>query len=337
MTVDVTEATQADRQSWNRFVERAPYATPFHRLEALETLSEESDTTLHLLVGREGQEVTGILPLFEGTVGPFSSVRCPPTELDVPYLGPALLNFENLSRRKAEIRNHQFVEQCLDWVDDRIDPDHVDIRTVDRYQDVRPFIWSDLTVTPAYTYVLDLEPGPDDILSQFSRSTRRYIRSADEDAYSVADEGASGIEYAVRQYHKRYESAGVTVSLCKRLYEALPDGCVRPYILSVDGEPVGARLTVELNDTIYAWVSAANVNVDFPVNELIEWHVIRDAAERGLSRYDFVGGMVPSLCRYKSQFAPEPRTLYLAQRQQPWMRGASMLYNRLPNRVRAFV
>ncbi|WP_224447683.1 GNAT family N-acetyltransferase [Haloprofundus salilacus] len=335
MTIEVSRATGEDRRSWNDYVERAPHATPFHRLEALEALRDVSDTKLHLLVGREGEEVFGIFPLFEGTVGPFSSVRCPPTEHDVPYLGPVWLNFEHLSQRKTEMRNHQFVEESFRWMDEHVDPDHVDIRTVDRYPDVRPFIWSEYDVSPAYTYVLDLEPGAEEIKSRFSRSTRRYVRDVDD--YDIGERGYSGIEYTVRQYHKRYENAGVSLDLCKALYDALPDGCVRPYVISIDGRPVGGRLTVELGDTIYAWISAADIEADAPVNELIEWYAIRDAAERGLSRYDFVGGMVPSLCRYKSQFSPKPRALYLVQRQQPWMQGASMLYNRLPDRVRALV
>ncbi|QCJ47408.1 GNAT family N-acetyltransferase [Haloprofundus sp. MHR1] len=336
MTIAVSRATGTDRESWNSYVERAPHATPFHRLEALEVLRDVSDTTLHLLVGREGEEVFGICPLFEGSVGPFSSVRCPPTEHDVPYLGPVWLDVNHLSQRKQEMWNHQFVEAVCEWIDEEVDPDHLDIRTVDRYPDVRPFIWADLDVRPAYTYVLDLEPGPEEIKRRFSRSTRRYVRDVDD--HDIAERGYEGIEYAVDQYHERYENAGVSVELCKALYDALPDGCVRPYVLSVDDRFVGARLTVELDDTIYAWVSAANVEeAEVPVNELVEWYAIRDAAERGLSRYDFVGGMVPSLCRYKSQFAPVPRALYLVQRQRPWMRGASMLYNRLPERVRSLV
>ncbi|KTG11003.1 hypothetical protein AUR64_07500 [Haloprofundus marisrubri] len=336
MAITVSKATGTDRESWNTYVERAPHATPFHRLEALEALRDVSDTTLHLLVGRDGEEVFGIFPVFEGSIGPFSSVRCPPTEHDVPYLGPVWLDVNHLSQRKREMLNHQFIESVCRWIDEEIDPDHLDIRTVDRYPDVRPFIWEELDVSPAYTYVLDLEPGPEQIKSQFSRSTRRYVRDVDD--YDIDVWGHDGIEYAVDQYHVRYENAGVSTRLCKALYDSLPDGCVRPYVLSVEGRPVGARLTVELGDTIYAWVSAANVEeVEIPVNELVEWYAIRDAAERGLSRYDFVGGMVPSLCRYKSQFSPVPRALYLVQRQRPLMRGVSTLYNRLPDRVRSLV
>jgi hypothetical protein len=291
------------------------------------------------LRGVKGQETVGLLPLFEESKGPLTFVYSPPTELEVPYLGPLLLGTDQLKRRKAEKRNRRFVEGCLDWLDATLDPDHVDIRTTDRYRDPRPFIWNDFDVDPAYTYVVDVSPDGDELLQRFSSGVRKAIRDADEDAYTIEEGGEDVIRRVLQQLRRRFEGSdedyeGVAIPFAIELYRALPAGQFRPYECRVDGEYVGGGIVLESADTAYHWRGGAKTDVDFPVNELVDWHAMREAAERGKTRFDLVGGMEPRLCEYKAKFNPEPRLLYLARRKSPRMAALSSLYNRVPAEVR---
>ena len=95
--------------------------TLFHRWGALEVIEAHSGATMHPLVGYKGQEPVGLFPGFGVTTAGLGTLFSPPPNLLVPYLGPALLNYEKLSTRKAERRHQQFVEESLALVFEAVD------------------------------------------------------------------------------------------------------------------------------------------------------------------------------------------------------------------------
>ncbi|WP_231183648.1 GNAT family N-acetyltransferase [Haladaptatus sp. DYF46] len=335
MTIDVTEADDSTLERWNSFVDRSDETTPFHRREALTHLAETANAELRLLVGYKGQEPVGIFPLFETTKGPFRMVYSPPPHLEVYYLGPALLNFSKLKQRKAERRHRSFIDGCLSWIDDEIDPHYVDVRTVDGYTDLRPFSWNGFDVSPSYTYILDLTE--EDLLMGFSRDARSNVRNRDDDC-TIREAGVEGIEAIIGQIQDRHAAQGkeyrIDSAFVTELYERLPEGCVRPYVCERDGEILGGMVTLEGGDTIYRWQGGAKHDLDVPINDLLDWHIIRDARDRGLSRYDLVGANLPRLCRYKSKFGPEPVAYHTVQRKAARMQAVTGVYRRLPSALR---
>ncbi|WP_458207782.1 lipid II:glycine glycyltransferase FemX [Haladaptatus sp. NG-SE-30] len=338
MTIEIREATGESLDEWNSYVERSAHTTPFHRGEALALLARTANARLRPLVGYKGQEPVGIFPVFETTTGPFRMVYSPPPHLEVYFLGPALLNFEKLKQRKTERRHRDFIEGCLDWIDEELDPDYIDVRTVDGYTDLRPFTWNGFDVSPSYTYILDLTG--DDLLMQFSRDARSNIRSRDEGDWTIREGGVEGIETIITQIQNRHEAQEkeyrIDPAFVTELYERLPKGQVRPYVCERDGDIVGGIVTLENDDTIYRWQGGAKPDVDFPINDVLDWHIIQDAKSRGLSRYDLVGANLPRLCRYKSKFGPEPVAYYTAQRKTQRMQAVTGVYRRLPNSLKAF-
>lgn len=326
MSIDVT-LLEDGPDAWNRFVDQSPEATPFHRYEALSVLADRTGWTLHPLVGRKGQEPVGILPLFEGRHGPLRELRSPPPGVEVFYLGPARLNFAKLGQRKAERRNRAFVEGCAEWIDDR-DPDYVDVRTVDRYTDTRPFQWRGFEVAPSYTYVLDLSPEESELLDRLSREARRNVTDVETD-YAIEVGDVADARAIVADVRARHEAQGEPYPLDPQfvadLHEALSAEHVRPYVCRADGRRVGGLVALEYGDTIYRWQGGVRPDgdVDIPVNDLLDWHVIRDARERGLARYDFVGANVPRLCAYKAKWAPDPVPYYVVTRSTLRMQVAS--------------
>lgn len=341
MGIEVTRLDSDEGERWNRYVERTAEAMPLHRHEALEAMAAASGATLHLLCGFKGQEPVGLLPVFEQTRGPLRFVYSPPTELELQYLGPVLLDTGQLKQRKAEQWHRRFVDGCVEWLDRNVDADFVSIRTVDRYLDARPFLWNDFEVEPSYTYVLDLTPGVDELFERFSSGARKNIRDADETAYTVEEGGHRTIRRTVRNLHRRIadhgDEFGLDPEFAVTLYEDLPDGYVRPYECRVEGEYAGGIITVERGDTVYRWQGGAKPDVEFPVNDLLDWHIIRDAIDRDRTRYDLVGAMIPQLCEYKSKFGPDPRQVHLIQRRSRRMTLLSSVYDQLPTNVKSTI
>ena len=338
MSIDVSRIDSAELDDWNSYVEQSPHTSIFHHGEALKILAEQSGANLHPLVGYKGQEPVGILPLFETTLGPFTSVYSPPPHLDVFSLGPALLNFEKLKRRKSERRHRRFVESSLTWIENQLDPDYIDIRTVDRYDDVRPFKWNDFDVTPTYTYILDITPDEETLLTNFSRDARSNIRNTDDDAYEIEEGDASAVSFIIEQIRERHDEQGeeyrITPRFAQSLYDQLPTETIRPYVISVEDERVGGVLALEHGDTVYRWQGGARHDVDVPVNDLLDWHIIQEAKSRGRERYDLVGANLPRLCKYKSKFGPAASAYYTVQRKSPRMSIATEAYRRLPDSFR---
>ena len=321
-----------DREQWNRCVERSPHATPFHHWAALDVLADHAGATLYPLVGYKGQEPVGILPLFELKKGPLSAVFSPPPDLWVPYLGPALCNFQKLKRRKVERRHRRFVEGCLDLIESECSPRYTLLRTATRYPDVRPFEWNDYEITPRHTYVVDISVDQETLLSQFSSDARSNIRTVRDADCVVEEGGVADIKRTIEQVQARHDAQGETYllepSVVVDLYEQLPDGYVRPYACRVDGEFAAGMVTLEDDSTIYRWQGGAKPDVDLPVNDYIDWTIIGEASERGRTNYDLVGANNPRLCGYKAKFDPDLASYYSVQKGTRSMNVVSEVYKR---------
>jgi hypothetical protein len=336
MSIDVEPAADDDLEWWDDRVERARHATPFHRREALSVLADHAGATTHHLVGYKGQEPVGLFPVFELSKGPVSGAFSPPPDLRVPYLGPALLNMAKLSQRKAERRLRRFVDGCFEWLRTEVNPWYLHARTGPGFADVRPFKWNDCTVTPSYTYLVDLTPDPEELLMRFSSDARSNVRAGREADADVAERGAGAIDPIVDQVRRRYESQDIAYrvpeGLVTDLYERLPEGDLRPYTCRVDGEFVGGLLLVEHEEVVYRWQGGVKTDAgpDLPVNDLLDWQVMRDAMARGATAYDLVGADNRRINSYKAKFAPDLAPFYAVEGGPKPMRLAASLYSRLP-------
>ena len=316
MSIEVTTLDpRADADEWNRYVDRSDGTNPFYRAEALRLQATDSGTTPHLLAGFKGQEPIGLFPVFEYRKGPVTGAFSPAPFSWSCYLGPALLNVDKLKQRKADRRTRRFLEGCLAYIDRECSPLYAKFVTAE-FDDVRPFVWNEYTVEPGYTYVVDLEGSEDDLLKRFSGDARSNIRNADPDAYVVEEGDGDDVERIVEQVAARYESQGqpfqLSTGFARSIYEQLPDGAIRPYVCRVDGTFVGGILVVESDRTRYRWQGGVkpDTDVDVPINDLLDWHVMRDGLRDGLERYDLVGAGVPSINRYKAKFNPHLETHY---------------------------
>ncbi|MFP8952649.1 lipid II:glycine glycyltransferase FemX [Natrialbaceae archaeon A-arb3/5] len=306
---------RTDADEWNRYVERSDGTNPFFRAEALRLQAEETGTRVHLLAGFKGQEAVGIFPVFEYEKGPLTGAFSPAPRSWSCYLGPATLNVDKLKQRKADRRIERFLEGCLEWIDEEISPQYSQFIAAE-FDDVRPFTWNEYDVTPGYTYVVDLEGSEEELLGRFSSDARSNVRNADEDAYTIEVGDGDDVERLVEQVARRYENQGQPFHLrsafVRSVYEALPDGAIQPYVCRVDGEVLGGILVVESETTRYRWQGGVkpDTEIDLPINDLLDWHVMRDGLRDGLDRYDLVGAGVPSINRYKAKFNPRLETHY---------------------------
>lgn len=333
MTVTVTLADVASQQRWNDYVAASPQGTFFHQLEVLDVLATHSRTDLTLLIGRKGDEVVGLFPMFVQSKFGINAAFSPPPGLKVPYLGSLLLNRYDLRQRTFESRHEEFIEGCLDHIHDTVQPRYFNIRSTVGYEDVRPYLWQNFKILPRYTYHVDLSPGADKLLSQFSTDARYNIRKATDRGISVVVGGVEAIERIMAQVSKRHHAQGksfrVTASLITDLYNRLPAGSVLPYEAYLDGTYVGGNIVVSFGNTVCAWFGGVTPEVDAPVNECLDWQIISDAANNGMDWYDFLGANVRRINRYKAKFNPVLRPYFNIERASPEMTVVAGVYKLL--------
>lgn len=331
MSIEVT--TVEDASEWNDHIRATRNGTAFHLHEALDVLTTHSDSDCHHLVGFKGNEPIGVFPVFTKQVGPITAAFSPPPNLKIPYLGPVFLNVQKLKRRRRELRMTRFVDAVVEWLEGEFDPAFTNIRTTPGYADVRPFIWQKYDAVPRYTYVVDLERDPDDLLAAFSSDARKNITGDYDVDYELATGGPEIIRKIVDQVIARHqeqeEPFPIDAEFAIALYDALPEGAVRPEYCSVDGEFVGGKIEVGLDDYVMNWLGGSKLDHDLPVNELVDWRSFTDAMDRGVAAYDLAGANDRRLSRYKSKYAPE-LTPYFRLENGVWgARHAASLYNRV--------
>jgi hypothetical protein len=317
MSIKIEVFDRDGRDRWNTLVEQSPQTTPFHRYEALEVLADYSKADVHPMVGYKGQEPVGLFPVFSMYKGPVAAAFSPPPEMKVSYMGPALLNFEKLKRRKAERRHSRFVERCLDALESVLNPKFTLLRTSPWYDDPRPFAWNDFEVDLAHTYVVDLSLGCDDLLGRFSGDARRNVTGDVDRDVEITERGAGAVRQIIKQVKARHDEQDESYRLMPEtvvaLYRRLPKGVIRPYACTVDGTFVGGVVALDDGETVYRWQGGAKPDTDVPINDRLDWRIMTDAIERGREGYDLVGANNKRLCGYKAKFAPDLRTYYSVQ------------------------
>lgn len=332
MSLEITKLSASDGTVWNDALEQTDERTPFHRFEALEVFADHADADFHPLIGYKGEEPVGLFPLFTIQKGPITTAFSPPPDLKVSYLGPVLLTTPGMKSNSVERRRRRFVERALDWLDRTHAPRYVHVRTSISTPDMRPFDWEMFDETPRFTYVVDLDAGPEVLFDRFSRDARSNVREA-EDVCTVSESDQAAARSIITQVRNRHAEQDlrfpVTVELVEDLYEALPEGYLRPYVCTVDGVFAGGSLVLDDGQRAYGWQGTVKTDIEYDINDLLHWHIIRDASERGVRAYDLVGANNPRLSRYKSKFAPTLTRYHSLERSAPGFGTVARLYRRL--------
>lgn len=320
-------------QEWDWLCERADQSTVFHQSTVLAVLETYADATLHRLVGYKGQEPVGLFPVFELRRAGVTAVFSPPPQLGVSFLGPLSITDDQLKQRKRERRGKRFVDACLSWIEDRIDPRYIRICTVPEYEDVRPFVWADYDVSPQFTYEIDLTRDREAIKRSFSRTPRRNVEDELEVDFRISVGGTDDIRFVHEQIRARYEAQDKTYTVPPEflvdLYDETPEVTVQPYVGRLDGDPIGGLLTFRDGDTVYFAQGGGKPLVDVPCNDRLHWRVMTDAKADGCIAYDLHGANTPRICEYKSKFNPDLRAYYEIESGTPLLTVASKVYRRI--------
>lgn len=148
-------------------------------------------------------------------------------------------------------------------------------------------------------YLIPLADPGRDPWRGLTRAARKHVTRAERKGVTVTEETApAAIDEAYRLLEAVYRRARVPLA-SRSLFEAAVAELVEPGLLHVfaarlDGEMIGARFVLTYRDRVMDWYAGSDRRfASFSPNELLVWHTLRWARERGFAVFDFGGAGRP--------------------------------------------
>lgn len=313
--MDVTEITYDE---WTDHLPETGF-DPFHTREALEVIDRYADGDVRLFVGKRGEQLIGLFPLFVRDEGPLTFVMSPPPGLAVPRLGPILMS-TSPKQRKREKTNQRFTEAVLERIDASDPLTAFGMVSTPEYTDPRPYSWNGLSVDARFTYAIDLaERKADDVLNAFTSDLRSEIRKRDELDIDITIEGGNAARQVCADMKERHAEQGLSYSTPPSFSEDLVDSTddrSRVYVARTpDGSYLSGITILYSTDEAIFWQGGAKANYqNVSVNSLLHWRIIEDILDdpelESVERYDLGNAGVERISDYKSKFDARLRPHY---------------------------
>lgn len=304
--------------TWADFAEGQEVGV-FHTPEVLRAIETHVAGELRLYGAFKGEHLVGLIPLFIRSNKLYSTVTSPPPGSGIPWLGPVLM--PNSPKRSTRERvNRRFISSVTEHLDLDAHRTLVHIVTSPSYEDPRPFGWNELTVIPRFTYRIPLANRTlDDVMSDFSSSTRSEARRVEAVPMRTTVEGVSGAKLVYDQLCDRYQQHGetfpMTWSLMRGLIEALQHRSQVYIARDLSGNFISGIIVLYDHSTAYYWQGGVATDIDgVSVTTLLHRQILDDLINRdtygSVDSYDLVGANIDSISKYKANFGGQLFTYY---------------------------
>ena len=307
MRLEILESS--DAKLWNELIDQASNGTLFHYWEWLNIVEKHSKSRLILLVGLEGNSTLPFIamPLFLMKKSGLNMVFSPPPATAI-VLGPALIT-KDYKQHKLELIYLEF-QAKLGKLLHELRANYVNIITSPGLIDIRPFSWASYQILPCYTYKIDLRPGLETVVGNFSRTIRHKITNALNKGVQITEStNNSDLEYIYQSLTDRYSEQYINLLLKKAYLQDIVQkfgGSSIQLVMAIhEGKRVGGMILVKYKDTISTWlglVRSQNSNLD--VNACIYQYSIDKAIQEGYQWLDMMGANTPSICDSKAKYNP---------------------------------
>jgi CelD/BcsL family acetyltransferase involved in cellulose biosynthesis len=260
---------------WGDFVARQPSATPFHHPDWGRLIADcygfrafaivTSDTAGQVRSGLPVIEVRHLWGRPKWVTLPFTDY-CPPLVPASQERGELVCALEQASRA-AGVRR-------------------VEVRA--------PLEGASSASRGALRHVVALEADPDRVFARFRRSVQRCIRQAEKRGVTIrqADGPEDLVDVFYRLHLRTRRRLGVPIQprrFFRMLWESvICTGLGGVLIAEASAQPIAAEVFLTWNDTTIAKFGASDERaLLLRANDLVTWHSIKTACERGSRWYDF--------------------------------------------------
>jgi lipid II:glycine glycyltransferase (peptidoglycan interpeptide bridge formation enzyme) len=308
MSLEVFNETDSKR--WDDIVASSASGTLYHTWEWLRIVEKHSQSKLFPLVFFDSEDDApfGAIPLFYMKKLGLKMVFSPPPRAAIT-LGPILLN-KGYKQHKFELAYLEF-QANIDRFIKRLGANYTSITTSLNLPDVRPFSWAGYTVSPCYTYKVDLSQGEEIIWEHLSRYLKKNIKHAEKngvDIIKITDN--SKLDYIYNSLEKRYAEKHSNFSLHKdyiqHLVEQFGKSTIEILVAIHNEKEVGALICTAYKHTLTTWVGGfRGISNKQGANELLHWRAMSNAINEGYHWFEIMGANTRHLCEFKARFCPD--------------------------------
>lgn len=267
----IREVGEAERIRWQQFVDRHPDATFFHQWAYRTVVEKSFGHRAHYLAAERGDEVVGILPLFE-----MKSVLFGHSLVSVPFAvyGGAVADDGEVH---AALYGHA-QELARD-------------RGVD-YLELRYMTDSGLTAPSHdlfYSFRREISPDHDANLKAIPRKQRRMVRQGEKHGLTCRT-GPEELDTVYERYAQSVHRLGTPVysrRFFRNLQTVLGEDC---HCLTVwhEGTAVAGVMSFFFKDQVLPYYAGSRSEYrQVAPNDFMYWELMRIAAERGARIFDF--------------------------------------------------
>ena len=173
-------------------------------------------------------------------------------------------------------------------------------------------------VDPQSTVVLDLTKSEDEILAGFDKKKRQYYRNYINKGITIRQsDKPEEIEIMFKFYEGLTEKRGFSLHEKSYMTNQLKQDFAKLYVIELEGEPIGASLIYDYEDTrYYAYAAYSEQHKNNHTNDILLGKMIFDAKADGKTTFDFWGATTSEdpndpwygFTKYKLSFGGEIKT-----------------------------
>ncbi len=149
---------------------------------------------------------------------------------------------------------------------------------------------------PAYQFVLDIKGRtPDELLASFKRNTRNHIRKAEKKGVKIRElnrEELPRFKKITESTSRRRDFSDKPLKYYEQMYDLFHErGEIQFLLAEADGHDLSAAMFMTYgSEVIYLFSGSAEEYMrEYNAQYLIQWHMIKFAAEHGYEKYNFYG------------------------------------------------
>lgn len=281
---------------WNSFLAAQPTASFYHRHEWLSVNRKALGHESIFLTARDASALLGVLPLTLVSSLFFGRILC--SMPFVNYGGPCAPSAETIAalvrsaRELARERNVKYLElRCAAPV------------ATDMQLSTRKISMS-----------IALEPDPDALFNKFTSKHRTNIRRAFKNGLTVTSGGSELLPVFYEVMEQSWRSLGTPLyarSYFAEVLNAFPDS-TRIFVCKQESQAVAVAFNGYFNGTVEGmWAGGTPLARTLQANYALYWEMIRDACQRGCSRYHLGRSTADSGAEdFKKKWNAESQQLY---------------------------
>ncbi|HVP24383.1 MAG TPA: GNAT family N-acetyltransferase [Methanomicrobiales archaeon] len=324
MGARIALATESDAGEWDDLNANSPDGTVFHRWKWLRIAEKYAGgARLFPLVSTEGEEMTGIFPVFLRTVPLMRLLFSPPPRLAIRFLGPVLGAGTRQKSSRREQNRMEMQRVAMEYITTALRPDYSLIAHSPSMIDVRTFRWMGYTNDTMFDYIADIREGPDQLWKDLRGTQRTDLRKALKIGMSIRTGGVQELraiyDLLVQRYREQGKSVNVPEPYLTELLREFPES-IKVFAVEYGGRIVTGSIELELTrDEMTSWIGNPKPSqaISPSPNELLNWETLKDAAARGYTWYSILGAAGNQrLSRYYSAKIPnlDLRTRYVSRK-----------------------